>query len=328
MKILVTGATGFVGSHVADLLLEQGHEVRCTIRKTSNIRWLQDKPIELIDASFSDVESLQKACEGVDYIIHSAGIVAAKNYEGYLRGNRDATRNLLTAAKLSAPNLKRFLHVSSQTAAGPAVSLDKPITEDMPPRPITAYGRSKIEAENEVLKVKNEIPITIIRPPAVYGPRDTAILQMFLVAKKGLGTLIGFNKKYLNLIHSDDLARGIVDATFSENTAGKIYYVASEEIYNWVQIIDSIKNSMDIKFFLKLRIPHFVVYTIAGITEFIGRFQSQTPVFNLDKGRDFVQTYWICSVESAKRDFGFRQTIGLEEGMKSTIKWYKDYGWL
>ncbi len=328
MKVLVTGATGFIGSHIADALLEKGYEVRCTYRKTSNLRWLENKPFELVETDFFDVESLKKATQDVDYIIHSAGVVAARNLEGFLKGNRDATLNLLKAAEATAPNLKRFVHVSSQTAAGPAKSLDEPVTEDMTPHPITAYGKSKIAAEEAVKSFKNKFPYTIVRPTAVYGPRDVAIFQMFQVAQKGLGTLMGFDKKYLNLIHSDDCVRGTIQAMESDKAVNETYFIATEEIYNWPQIINAFKNAFDKKFFIKIRIPHFLIFTIAGLSEFFGRFSKKPPVFNIDKGRDFVQKYWICSVEKAKRDFGFEQKVSLEDGIKQTIDWYKEKGWL
>lgn len=328
LRVLVTGATGFIGSHVADLLLEKNYTVRCTIRRTSNIRWLKDKPIELVETDFANLDSLVRATKDVDYIVHSAGVVAAKNYEGYLKGNRDATANLLKATLLNKLDLKRFVHISSQTVVGPAKSLDKPFTEDMTPNPITKYAKSKLAAEMEVLSYKNILPITIVRPPAVFGPRDTAVFQMFQVAQKGLGTLIGFNRKYLNLIYSDDLARGIVDAMESEKSIGETYFIASEDIYDWNQIINAIKTAMGKNFFIKIRIPHTIVYIVAGISEFFGRFSKSAPVFNIDKGRDFVQNYWICSVEKAKRDLNFKQETDLEKGIDLTIKWYKANGWL
>jgi len=325
---LVTGATGFIGSHIADLLLEKGYEVRCFHRKTSNLRWLKDKPFELVEASLSNVESLKAAVKEVDYIVHSAGVVAARNEEGFMKGNRDSTRNLLEAAKMNAPNLKRFVFVSSQTVAGPADDLKTPKTEDIPALPITAYAKSKLAAEHEVLAYKDIFPITIVRPPAVFGPRDIAIYQMFQVAQKGLGTLIGFSPKFLNLIHSTDLSRGIVQAMESEKAVGETYYIASKEIYNWKQIMTAIKTALNQRIFITVRIPHFLVHIIAAFSEFFGRFAKYPPVFNRDKGKDFVQNYWICSIDKAEKDLGFEQMISLEEGIEQTIRWYRDNGWL
>jgi len=328
LKALVTGGTGFIGSHLADYLLNKGFEVRCIYRKTSNIRWLKDKSVELVEASLNDITSLIKACEGVDYIFHVAGLVAAKNEKEFLTGNRDATRNLLEAAKIAVPNLKRFLYVSSQTAAGPSASLNGIKTESMERNPITAYGRSKKAAEDEVLKFKDIFPITIVRPPAVIGPRDPASYQIFQVANKGFGTLMGFKPKYANLIYSSDLVEGIFDAAMSENSIGKTYFLASEEIYNWNQILAAMKKHLNKNFFIYIKIPHFLIYSIAGLSELFGKFSKKPPVFNFDKGRDFVQEYWTCSVNEAKKDFGYKQKVNLDEAIKKSIEWYKENKWL
>jgi nucleoside-diphosphate-sugar epimerase len=329
MKALVTGATGFIGSQIVDYLLERGYEVRCTIRKSSNLRWLKDKPIELVEASLNDKEALKKAVQGVDYIFHIAGVTAAKNYDVFLKANRDGTRNLLEAvAESEHSNLKRFLHCSSLTVSGPAESLDKPSSEDMPCKPITSYGKSKKAGEDEVRKFIDKFPITIVRPPAVYGPRDEDILDVFKTVKAGLGTMIGFSPKYVSLIHSYDLARGIIEAAESDNTIGKTYNVSSEEFYTWNQIMPIMKKALGVKFYIGLKIPHFLVLTIAGISGFIGKFMENPPVFNYEKGIDFIQSYWIGSVEAAKRDFGYRQKVSIEEGMKITADWYKEHNWL
>lgn len=328
LKVLITGATGFVGSHVADLMKEKGYDIRCTIRKTSNLRWLKDKGFELVEASLSNPDSLRYAVNDVDIVIHSAGLVAAKNYQEFLKGNRDGTKNLIEAVAKFNPNIKRFLFVSSQTAVGPSESLDIPKTEESPVNPITAYGKSKIAAEQEVLKFKNYLPITIVRPSAVYGPRDTATFTIFQTVNKGFATIIGFKPKYVNLIHAADLKRGIVAAVESDNTMGETYFLASEEIYKWNQLMSAIVKAFDKKRILTIKVPHSIVYSAAALSEFFGRFSQKPPVFNFDKGRDFVQTYWTCSVEKAKKDFGFKQSVKLEDGMKETADWYKDNHWL
>ncbi len=327
MKALVTGATGFIGSHVADKLLARGYEVRCIVRKSSNLRWLKDKPIELVEASLSDKESLKRAVEGVDIVFHVAGLTFAKNYEQFLKGNRDGTRNLIEAVYEIAPHIKRFLHVSSQTVAGPSSSLENPTTEDMEPKPLTSYGKSKKAAEDEVLKFKGKLPITIVRAPAVYGPRDTAIFDIFKIGKLGLGTMIGFDKKYVSLIHSEDLSRGMIEAAESDNTIGKTYFVSSEEFYTWDRVLPLIGKAFGKKV-LKIKIPHSVVLTLAGISGFFGKLSKNPPVFNYEKGIDFIQKYWTCSVENAKKDFGYKQKMSLEDGIENTAKWYQENKWL
>jgi nucleoside-diphosphate-sugar epimerase len=328
MKALVTGATGFIGSHTADQLHEKGYEVRCTIRKTSNLRWLRNKPYELAEASLSDPESLEKAVEGVDYIIHIAGLTAAKDYNEFLRGNRDGTANLINAALKKAPNLKRFLYMSSQTCAGPSQSHDHPVTEDMPDHPLTAYAKSKIAAEEKVWKAADKMPVTIVRPPAVYGPRDTAIFPVFQAVNGGIGTLIGMKPKYVSLIHGQDLARGTIECLESDNTVNEMYYISSEDFYTWNQLIDLMQKAAGRKSVLRLKLPHFIVLAAAGMSQFFGRFQKKPPVFNYEKGIDFIQSYWTCSVEKAKKDFGWQQKISIEEGIENAVRWYKDQGWM
>jgi nucleoside-diphosphate-sugar epimerase len=328
MNILVTGATGFIGSLTADLLAAHGHNIRCNVRKSSNLRWLKDKKYELVNVDFQDLESIRAAVKDIDMVYHIAGATFARNETEFLRSNRDATRNLLQVAHEECPNLKRFLFVSSQTVAGPAESLDKPVTEDMTPNPLTAYARSKKAAEDEVLKFKNLMPITIVRSPAVYGPRDTAILDMYKIVQKGIGPLIGMKPKYISLIHGEDLARGIIMAAESPNTIGQLYFITSNKFYSWPTLMDTMKSSLEKSFLLKIKIPHWIVISVAGTTEFLSKFQKTPALFNRDKGCDFIQNYWICSNQKALRDFGYMQEIELEEGMKQTADWYKKQGWL
>jgi dihydroflavonol-4-reductase len=328
LEALITGATGFVGSHLADLLQSKGISCRCIFRNTSNLRWVAGRPYKLFEASLSDKSALAKAVEGVDYIFHVGGLIAARSQEEFLKANRDGTKNLLNVAFEYTPNLKRFLYVSSLTAAGPAKSLSHPVNEDMPCNPITAYGKSKAAAEIVVNEYSDKFPITIVRPPAIYGPRDPAMVPIFKSVKTGLGFLIGFKKKYLSLIHVEDLVRGIAEAAFSEKTINQTYYISSDEFYDWVTLMNTMKNAINKKNLKLLKAPEPFVMTAAYITEFFGRFMSSPPVFNLDKGRDFIQNYWICSTEKAKRDFGYTQQISIDAGMKNTFDWYIENKWI
>ncbi len=328
MKILVSGATGFIGSHVVDKLLAKGYDIRCMVRKTSNLRWLENKNIELVYASLSDVDSLKNATQNVDYIYHIAGNTSAKNLDGYMYGNCTGTINLIEAALSSAPKLSRFLYVSSQTAAGPALSKMHPSTEDMLMHPLTSYGKSKKAAEEAVNSYSGKLPFTIVRPPAVYGPRDTEILAIFKMIKAGLIAYMGFDEKYVSLIHSDDLARGMIEAAESRNTIGKTYFISSDVFYSWHQVYEIIKKELNKKYTLNLRLPHFLILAAGSISGALGKFSSKPPVFNYEKGIDFTQKYWICSTASARKDFGYTQQIPLEHGIHDTVQWYKANGWL
>ncbi|MCB0702004.1 MAG: NAD(P)-dependent oxidoreductase [Candidatus Kapaibacterium sp.] len=328
MKVLVTGATGFIGSHIADQMKEKGADVICIVRKTSNLRWVENKGYSLVEASLSDIESLKEVVKDVDIIFHSAGLTAANSMEDFVRANLTGTKNLFEAAKYTAPNLQRFLHVSSQTAVGPSVSLDEISTEEQAQNPLTSYGKSKKMAEDYLKASQDILPITIVRPPAVYGPRDTATLPMFQAAQKGIGTLIGFDDKYVSLVSSMDLTRGIVEAALSDNTIGESYFIASEKYYNWTEIIDTMGASAGRDKILKLRIPHLLVKVMGNANGLIGKFTGKPPVFDSEKSIDFIQKYWTCSVEKAKRDFGYAQKYSLKEGFDITFEWYKSNGWI
>ena len=328
MKVLVTGSTGFIGSFVAEKLLAKGYAVRCIVRKTSNLRWLKNKDFELVESSLDDKMSLEKAVEGVDYVYHIAGNTSAKNLDDYMKGNREGTINLLEAVLKKAPNIKRFLYVSSQTAAGPALSADNPTEVDMPMNPITDYGLSKKAAEEAVHSYAGKLPFTIVRPPAVYGPRDTEIYSIFKMLNFGLIAYMGFNRKLVSIVHVDDLSDGIIAAAESNNTSGKTYFVSSEIFYDWKDVYQIMKKGLKKKFTISIYLPHGLVLAAGAISGFLGSFSGKPPVFNYQKGIDFIQQYWICSTKRATEDFGYRQKISLEQGFADTIKWYKDMKWL
>lgn len=328
MKALVTGATGFIGSHIADLLHKKGYDVVCTVRSSSNMRWLKNKPYSLAETSLSDKQGLIKALDGVDIVFHVAGLTTAKNEAEFMKGNRDGTRTMLDAVLHAAPNITRFVHVSSLAAVGPAESLESPVTESTPFHPLTAYGRSKKAAEDEVMKEQSRLPITIIRPPAVYGQRDTEILTFFRAVKSGIAPLIGFDEKRVSLIHGLDLSRGIIEAGESPNTVGKPYFISSKKYYTWEEIGKTTQAAFGKKSIVFVRIPHPVVFALAGTAGFLNRFSSKPGVLNYEKGIDITRQFWICSIENAERDFHFKEEISLQQGIQQTIEWYKQQGWL
>jgi len=231
---LVTGGTGFVGSHLVDLLLSKNMEVWCIIRKSSNTKWLKGKNVKLIDCGLNNKNELKKVIKDVDYIYHVAGVVKSKTKEGYFIGNVETTRNLLDTVIENQIKLKRFLVVGSLTATGPSLN-GVPVDETTPCNPITTYGKSKLEEEKVALTYKDKIPITICRAPAVYGERDTEIFIYFNTFSKGLTTLIGFDEKKISLVHVNDLVNGIYLASKSEKSVGEIYFISSEEYYTWDQ---------------------------------------------------------------------------------------------
>ena len=297
---VVTGANGFVGSHLVDNLIEKGLKVRCIVRKTSNLKWLDGKNLEIFDCGLFNKDGLRIAFKDANYIFHVAGVVKSKTKEGYFKGNVETTRILLEVALENSATIKRFLLVSSGTVTGP--SLDgKPLTEKSECNPITTYGRSKLEGEKIVLSYKDKLPITICRAPAVYGERDTEIFIYFQTFNKGLTTTIGFNKKELSLIHAVDLVEGFYLAATSEKAIGEIYFVSSEKYYTW-QEINSVTSKVLNKKPIILKVPHSIVYTISAIAQFFAMFSSKPATLNIEKAKDITQQYWIFDTSKAMRE--------------------------
>lgn len=323
---VVTGANGFVGSHLVDTLLSKGLKVRCIVRKSSSLKWLDKKNIEIFDSGLFDKEGLREAFNGANYIYHVAGVVKSKTKEGYFKGNVETTRNLLEVAIENSTTIKRFLVVSSQTVSGPSTD-GHPVNEETRCNPITTYGRSKLEEEKLVLSYKDRLPITICRAPAVYGERDTEIFIYFRTFSKGLTTTIGFNKKELSLIHAVDLVEGFYLAAMSEKAKGEIYFIGSEKFYTW-QEINSITSKILNKKPIIIKVPHFLVYTIASVAQFFAMFSSKPATLNIEKAKDITQQYWTCDTSKAMKDFGYRQKISIEDGIKRTCDWYKQMKWI
>jgi dihydroflavonol-4-reductase len=323
---VVTGANGFVGSHLVDFLLSRKYQVRCIVRKTSDLKWLEGKNVEIFDGGLFDKNGLRKAFKDAGYIYHVAGVVKSKTPDGYFRGNVDTTGSLLEAALEYRENIKRFLIVSSQTAAGPSYD-GKPVDENDEPHPITTYGRSKLAQEDLAKEYMDRLPVTICRAPAVYGERDTEIFIFFQTFAKGLFTTIGFDRKLISLIHVNDLVRGFVQAAENSDAAGKIYFISSEKFYTWEEIGEITKRIMQKKP-LHVKVPHTVVYFIAAIAQFFALFSSKPATLNLEKARDITRHAWICSTQKAVEEIGYTQQISIEEGIKRTVAWYKEQGWL
>ena len=323
---VVTGANGFVGSHLVDHLLEKNYEVRCIVRKSSDLKWLNGKDIKIFDCGLLDIEGMSKAFQNADYIYHVAGVVKSKKPEGYFKGNVDTTKALLDAACMNVSTLKRVLVVGSLTTVGPSTN-ETPADENIIPKPITTYGRSKLAQEELANSYKGKLPITICRAPAVYGERDTEIFVFFQTFNKGLMTTIGFDRKAISLIHVRDLVEGFVLAAQSEKAKGETYFISSDKYYTWDEVGEVTGKIMSKKPF-KVAVPHPVVYSVPAIAQFLSLFSRKPATLNLEKAKDITQHAWICSTSKAAKDFGYRQKISLEQGIERTVNWYRQMKWL
>ncbi|MCL5030113.1 MAG: NAD(P)-dependent oxidoreductase [Bacteroidetes bacterium] len=323
---VVTGANGFVGSHLVDLLINKNFIVRCITRKSSNLKWLKGKKVEIYDCGLKDREGLRKVFKDAEYIFHVAGVVKSKTPEGYFEGNVETTKTLLETALEFRNTIKKFLIVSSQTVTGPSLN-GLPVDETTECRPITTYGRSKLAEEQLAKEFMDRLPITICRAPAVYGERDTEILIFFKTFNSGLMTTIGFEEKKLSLIHVLDLVNGFYLAAISEKSSGEIYFISSEKFYTWKEVGDITSKILNKKP-LQVKVPHSIVYTLAGIAQFFAMFSSKPATLNIEKAKDITQKNWICDTSKAVKDIGYKQNITIEDGIKRTCDWYKEMNWI
>jgi len=321
----VTGANGFVGSHLVDYLLEKGEEVHAIVRPTSNLRWLDGKNVKIHSCGLSSSEKLKPVFEGAHYIYHIAGIVKVPTKDGFIKGNVDMTRNVMEAATAHS-TVKRVLITSSMAATGHA-KLGGEVDETSPLRPIEPYGESKVAQERLAQEYSDRVASTIVRPPGIYGPRDTEIFSFFKAINRGVRATIGSAPKEMSLIHVRDLVQGMHQAATNEKAAGQIYFMGSMERYNWKQLGAIASNVMGKKT-RAIKIPHFVIFGIGFAGQFLeSTFGMDIPI-NKDRAYRMTRPSWYCNSEKAAKELGFKQTISIEEGFKNTVEWYREMGWL
>lgn len=329
----VTGATGFVGSHLAEMLLDQGKRVRLLVRSAKRLPKSLQGRCEIVEAALdAPPEELAKGLEGVDYVYHVAGLIGALTQKEFDHVNIDGTTNLLKALTLSEAKPKRFLLVSSLAAFGPSDDLGRPRSEadDKDAAPRTMYGRSKLAGERAAWEYAKalEIPLTVIRPPAVYGPRDRGIYEFFKYMAKGIEVGIGGSKKYLDLIHGRDLSRGIIMAAESERAKGEAYYLTDEGAHEMRDVMKVLRAVIRPKKTRTLLAPLFLIKIVAKVNDILQRITGKMRLPNSDKLGELLPSAWTCSGAKAKEHFGFECEIGLEEGLRETAEWYEREGWI
>ncbi len=296
------------------------------VRKTSNLKWLSGLKVEYVFGDIAECSSLKDVVRGVDFVFHCAGLTKAKSRDEYFRANAEGTRNLVQACTEENPQLKKFVYVSSQAAVGPGDD-EKPLNEEAPCQPVTYYGESKLEGEKIVLQHASKLPVTIVRPPAVYGPRDTDILGFFKVAKYGFRVSLGTKESYLSLVYVKDLVDGIIQAAENPKSTGQTYFIADDKIYSWRETFRIIAGVLN-KRTVPLKIPKSIVFFLAFLSENFSRFLGKTAAFNVQKAKEITRRYWGLDVSKAKTHFDFSPKYDLARGAEETIKWYKEMGWL
>ena len=326
MRSLVTGAAGFIGSHVVDLLLEEGHEVVCFFKEGEDLRWLEGKNVIIVKGDCTNKASIYPALDGnLDYIFHLAAVMRAKEPHIYFDVNYGGTKNLIEACIEKNLRLKRFVYTSSVAAAGPSGASVR-LRESDPCRPINDYGRSKVSTEKLLKDHGSTVPFTILRPSLVYGPRNIKTnFSYFQLVSWGLKPQIG--EGFTNVIYVKDLARYLILAAFSERAAGQTYFVGEERIYSYRELADTIASIMG-KRTITLKVPMFALFFSGAILGFLARVTRTSPLFDLRRYSDIKYRYWMYDTSKIVADLGYSPRYRLEDGIRETIEWYRREGWI
>lgn len=330
-RVLVTGANGFIGSFLAEALLEAGYRVRCMVRHSSNLRFVRDLPVEWAYADMRDSESLRQACQGVRWVCHCAALTRAPDEQTFFRVNALGSEALGRAARDSNPSLERFLFVSSQTAIGPAPGAVEYVVEATPPRPVTWYGKSKWAAEQALLAMDGHdgrppLPLTIVRPAAVFGPRDADFFTYFQLVHSGLRLELGPDDRSLTLIYVRDLVNLCLRALEDPVALGQTYFGCGPSP-TYTELSLAIAQALG-KRTVQIRLPEAVLEPMSLWAWVQQRVTGKPPLLNEQRIEDMRYRYWLCSGEKARRELGFTIQHDLASAVQETANWYVENGWL
>jgi 2-alkyl-3-oxoalkanoate reductase len=325
MTVLITGATGFLASHIAEQLTRAGQQVRVLVRKSSNTRFLETlEHVEFIRGSVEDATTFEAAAKGVDAIIHAAGLVKARGPHEFQSTNVGGTVNAIAAARKNG--VRRLVYVSSQSVGGP--SLDgSPIPIHAPPNPVTHYARSKLEGERRVLAVKDDLHVTVIRPPLIYGPRDQEVLAFFKAVKYGVLAIMGSAETKISVIYGPDCAAACIRALHADTPSGRVYYVEDGRTRTFGELITGVEQALGSRAWLRFPLPRRVVESVALGSELYGKVANRAVMLTRDKCNELFGQ-WVCEAGPTRAELEWHPTTSFEDGAKLTADWYRKAGWL
>ncbi len=307
-------------------LQSQGMAVRCLVRRTSRLDSLGTPVPELAFGDITEPDTLRSALEGIDAVVNCAGVTKSPSRARYFRVNEEGARNLYVACRGGAAGLSGVVHVSSLAALGPSID-GVPVTEDCIAHPVSDYGESKLAGQRVAESFMRDLPLSIVVPPAVYGPRDTDFYLYFKFVARGFIPLIGAGTSPLSLVYVKDLASAIAEVLLSSRSAGRSYLVDDRDIHTWSSVAASIAQAMN----RTPRIVHLPAIAAKGagmIGDLRSKITGKASIVNSQKVREFLQASWTCSSRRLCDELGFRPQYPLARGIGETLSWYREAGWL
>ena len=348
MTILITGASGFIGSYIVQEGLDKGFEVWAGVRGTSSRGYLQDERIKFAQLDLSNPTLLrQQLCQykeqmggkGWDYVVHAAGATKCLDEKDFYRTNTDGTRHLIDALQAEGMVPKRFVFVSSLSIFGairekavrkPSADnpwIYSPILLTDTPQPNTAYGRSKLQAE-EYLKQQKDLPFTILRPTGVYGPREKDYFMMAKSIKQHIDFAVGYQSQEITFVYMMDVVQAVYKCMDAPAAVGKSYFLSDGEVYNSRRFSDLLQQYLGNPWVLHVKAPLWLLRIICWSSTCVSHITGKMNALNNDKYHILSQRNWQCDIEPAIQDFGYQPQWKLEQGVPATIKWYQDNGWI
>ena len=338
-KILITGASGFIGSFIVEEALRRGLDTWAAMRKSSSKAFLQDERIHFIELNLSSEEQLREQLKDLqfDYVVHAAGVTKCLDKEDFFRINTEGTKHLVRALVATQADLKRFVYISSLSIMG-AIREQQPyqeIREDDEAKPNTAYGQSKLKAEEWLTAYSQQLtansqqpfPYVILRPTGVYGPRERDYYMMFKSIKAHSDFAVGFKQQDITFVYVRDVVQAVFLA-FTNGTPGKAYFLSDGEVYQSSTFSDLIIRELGHPWCLRIKAPLWVLRVATFFGEWMGRLTGKVTALNSDKYHILKQRNWRCDIGPARRELGYDPQWQLERGVEETIAWYKAEGWL
>ena len=331
MRILVTGASGFIGSFIVEEALRKGMDTWAAVRKTSSRQYLRDERIHLVELNLSDKEELKSQLVGheFDYVVHAAGVTKCMHKEDFFKVNTEGTRHLVEVLlELNMP-LKRFVYLSSLSVFG-AVKERQPyeeITENDMPKPNTAYGKSKLETERYLDSVGNNFPYVILRPTGVYGPREKDYFLMAKSIRNHVDFSVGFRRQEITFVYVADVVQAVFLA-LNHGMTGRKYFLTDGGVYQSSAFSNLLRAAMGKPWWIRITAPLWLLRVVTSLAEYWGHATGKLSALNKDKYNILRQRNWRCDIEPAMDELGYHPRYDLERGVKLSVKWYQENNWL